>query len=277
VSASRWRSLKGADRGRLREARLQAHYALQWLARLARAYVAPRPHDAHTNLGWDDALGGFTTHAMTNGAAAGLRLCDLTLMLGEAHGTPAAAFRLGGWRDSDIPEWLAYRLVIMGLDAAAFRAPAPYQMPEHPIAKGAAYAAGELAEALIELAAWFADAELVLARLQQRMAERDRDAPPVRCWPHHFDLDSLISLGGGATVGLGFCPGDDYYDEPYFYVSRYPPPDVSACPALPLAGHWHTRDFTAAIALARNVLKASDQEAECENFLQVAADILIGA
>src|ERR1700687_5123272 len=62
VSTSDWRPLRGVDHGRLSEARLQAHYAAQWLARAARAFIPPQPDDGHTNLGWDHAFGGFTTH-----------------------------------------------------------------------------------------------------------------------------------------------------------------------------------------------------------------------
>ena len=57
---SDWVPLRDIDQRRLREARLQAHYAVQWLARAARAYVLPQPDDEHTNLGWAGALGGFS-------------------------------------------------------------------------------------------------------------------------------------------------------------------------------------------------------------------------
>ena len=56
MSGSPWREIKDVDRSSLREARLQAHYAVQWLARAARAYVTPAPDDHHTNLGWNDAI-----------------------------------------------------------------------------------------------------------------------------------------------------------------------------------------------------------------------------
>src|SRR5438105_12514767 len=46
-----WRPVGGVDSGRLREARLQAHHAAQWLARAARALVPPQPDDGHTSLG----------------------------------------------------------------------------------------------------------------------------------------------------------------------------------------------------------------------------------
>ena len=64
MRGSDWVPLRGIDQRRLSEARLQAHYAVQWLGRAARAYVRPLPDDEHTNLGWDASLGGFTTFLM---------------------------------------------------------------------------------------------------------------------------------------------------------------------------------------------------------------------
>ena len=89
IRESDWMPLRGIDQGRLSEARLQAHYAVQWLARAARAYVPPQRDDGHTNLGWDGALGGFTTHPLKDGAWLSLKITDLTLALhvgeGSAH------------------------------------------------------------------------------------------------------------------------------------------------------------------------------------------------
>jgi hypothetical protein len=269
-----WRGLKGVDPARLHEARLAAHYAAQWLARIARGYVAPHANDFHTNLGWDDALSALTTHALPGGGRAGLKIAALTLVWSKGGGEDEG-LRLDGRRDADVREWLGHRWRQMGLDPDALDAPAPYQMPAHPLASGAPYAADPAA--LDELAAWFGNAELVLGETRQRVRARSLDAPEVRCWPHHFDLDSLVPLGEGRTVGMGFCPGDDYYDEPYFYVSRYPGPDVAGLPSLPLKGHWHTHHFTAAIARARHVVAAKDQRGECEAFLNAAVDILLAA
>jgi hypothetical protein len=273
VGAWHWRSIGEIDPLRLREARLTAHHAVQWLARLARGYVAPRPHDRHTNLGWDDDLGGFTTHPLSGGAGAGLQLAELTLMLWPEPGRAGVALRLDGLREPEIREWLGERLSALRLDPGRLDAPAPYQIPAHRIGRGEPYAAAGLP--LPELAVWYANANLVLSKTWQRVMARGLDAPPVRCWPHHFDLDSLVPLGQERTMGAGFCPGDEHYDEPYFYVSAHPAPDVAGLPSLPLAGHWHTRNFTAAITLARNIVVAGDQQADCEAFLNAATDILI--
>jgi hypothetical protein len=63
-----WVPLQAVEQSRLSEARLQAHYALQWLARAARGYIPPQPDDNHTNLGWDAGMGGLITHPLRDGA-----------------------------------------------------------------------------------------------------------------------------------------------------------------------------------------------------------------
>ena len=94
-STSQWRPLGRVDFAQLREARMQAYYAAQWLARAARAYIPPRPDDGHTNLGWDNAFDGFTTHPLADGTQIGLRISDLTLALLQG-GQIAHSFALNG-------------------------------------------------------------------------------------------------------------------------------------------------------------------------------------
>jgi hypothetical protein len=94
---------------------------------------------------------------------------------------------------------------------------------------------------------------------------------------HHFDLDILVTITPGGTMGVGFSPGDGFYNEPYFYVSLYPGPDVASLPRQPAIGHWHTTPFTAAIASARRIVEAKDQNREVEAFLHEAVEIAIKA
>src|SRR5262249_20910039 len=168
--------------------RLQAHYAVQWLARAGRAYVPPQPDDEHTNLGWDSALGGFTTHPLKDGAWLSLKITDLTLALhvGEKS-THVQSFSLDGRPDAQAGQWLSGQLRARGLDARALNAPSPYEIPAHPISQDAAYGPASLTDALAELAAWFGNAALSLGSIQRQMFERKFAASPVRCWPHHFD------------------------------------------------------------------------------------------
>ena len=277
-----WRPLHSVDRGRLSEGRRQAHHAVQWLARAARAYVPPRPDDSHTNLGWDDKLDGFTTHRLKDDVRLGLKITDFALVwLGEGIGR-AQALPLSGRSDPAARKWLGERLDAIGLDESLLDMPSPYKMPEHAIAGGVVYEAVGRGDVLAELAAWFSNANHALNDIREDMVGRKFTASPVRCWPHHFDLASLISLdpdpdGKVRSVNAGLSPGDEYYDEPYFYVSPYPYPDAASLPRLPKLGHWHTRDFTAAIAAASQVLAAKDRKVETEAFLRDAIEAAIKA
>jgi hypothetical protein len=278
IRESDWMPLRGIDQRRLSEARLQAHYAVQWLGRAARAYVPPQPDDEHTNLGWDGALDGFTTHPLKDGAWLSLKITDLTLALHVGEGrTQVQSFSLDGRSDAQARQWLSEQLGAQGLDAHALDAPSPYEMPAHAISQGAAYGPGGLSDALAELAAWFANAALLIGSIQRQMIGRKLAASPARCWPHHFDLATLTTLPARSPdatryVGAGLSPGDEYYDEPYFYVSVYPEPDPAALPSLPTLGHWHLRDFVAAVATAHKILAAKNPQAETDEFLRAAVD-----
>ena len=130
------------------------------------------------------------------------------------------------------------------------------------------------------LDAWFANAELSLSHIQRQMMAHKFAVSSVRCWPHHFDLSTLTTLPMRAAettgyVGVGLSPGDEYYNEPYFYISVYPDPDSTMLPDLPKFGHWHTHEFTAAVMPAHRLLTAQDQTVETDYFLQAAVSAAI--
>jgi Family of unknown function (DUF5996) len=167
-----------------------------------------------------------------------------------------------------------------GVDTHALGAPSPYEMPAHAVTQGAAYGVADLADALVELAAWFANAEFSLVRVQRQMIQHKLAASDVRCWPHHFDLATLASFaarvaGAKGYIGAGLSPGDEYYDEPYFYVSVYPKPESAALPRLANLGHWHTREFTAAVVPAHQIVAANNPKAAADEFLMAAIDVAI--
>lgn len=274
MSRLAWRPVRGMDFRKLHDARLQAHYAAQWLARAARAYIKPRPDDHHTNLGWDEPFGGLTTHALPDGSRVGLNIAELSLwVLGE----PSQTLSLDGRADAEVRRWLGERLAARGFDPRKLDEPSPYAMPHHVLAYGARYSTEELTEPLRTLSTWYPNAGGALGRVRDKVAARKFKAPEVRCWPHHFDLDSLVPLGKGRTMGLGWCPGDDYCDEPYFYLSMYPEPVIPKLPLLPPQGHWHSYQFVAALAPAHKIVVVPDQAAYVDGFLDFAAGAALDA
>ena len=279
MTSNDWRPFGNLRPARLVKARVQAHYAVQWLARAARAFVAAKADDSHTSLGWDDALGGFATYALKADTRLGLRIADLTLVLldGNSH---SSDFSLNGRTDAHARRWLGAQLSARGMETAALDAPAPYEIPADPIMDGSPYRVDEEAGALAELSTWFNNAHCSLESVRREIVDRKLAASAVRCWPHHFDVATLTSLdepGGehGRSVNAGFSPGDHYYEEPYFYVSPYPYPDAAALPRLPAPGHWHTHEFTAAIAPASRIVAARIPQRDADTFLHAAVEACI--
>jgi hypothetical protein len=280
VAAVAWRPLRAVDFACLRAARLAAHHAVQWLARAARAFVPPQPDDSHTNLGWDDALDGFATYPLKGELRLGLRVTDLMLLLAGAGAQ--RSFALDGHTDADARQWLGRHLAAHDLDPGRLDAKLPYDIPDHAVAHSAAYGARALAGALVEQAAWFANAHASLGAVREQMIARGLVPSLVRTWPHHFDMATLTMLETGnaehaRSVNAGFSPGDEHYEEPYFYVSPYPYPDPAKLPPLPALGHWHLRGFTAAIAPASRILQGAERAPATAAFLDAALAAAIAA
>jgi hypothetical protein len=269
-----WQNVPRANFMFLHAARLQAHYAAQWLARASRAYIPPMPHDGHTNLGWDDRFGGLVTHPLPDGSRMGLRIADLTLAFLDVH---PHSLHLDGRAEAEVRTWLGGHIAARNLVTGKLDDPSPYAMPEHALAYGARYSLDELGEAFKVLATWYVNANAALDRVQRHLAAKRLKAPAVRCWPHHFDLDTLVDLGCGRTMGIGYCPGDEFCDEPYFYTSMWPEPSIPKLPLLPAMAHWHTYKFLAALAPAHKIVAARDQGTYVREFLDVSVTAALHA
>ncbi len=221
--------------------------------------------------------GGLVGRQRPYGFSAGLRIPDMTLMVFDEGGAIAESVSLDGQTVDSAISWLE--------EVVAARSGGPperpirirdYEMPEHPVAEGAAFVLDDPA-AFAELARWFASGNLVLKEL----TSNDRGWAEVRCWPHHLDLGTIISLessgdaSSGRSIGVGLSPGDASYPEPYFYVNPYglaaQPADG---PALESGGRWHTEGWFGAVLTATAVVAnpAGLQESAVMSFLHSAVD-----
>lgn len=270
-----WNELGAADPKALGEARLQAHHALQWVTLAARANLMPMPGDSETNLGWDRALAALVAHDLPSKTDEPLRIglrIEMMSLLALRGNAVIDQFALDGKRHDEAGAWLDRLAIAAGL-ALPSGATLPYAIPMHPVGDGAAYSVASNNAAFAALARWFAIADEVLSDVRSGLPPGTAGAP--RCWPHHFDIATLWTLGDGdaetaPSVGIGMCPGDAHYTQPYFYVSPWPRPAPDKLPALPTPGHWHTQDFIAAILTGDNIVAMTDRRAGTRQFLDAA-------
>ncbi len=279
-NSANWSELGTVSPTKLSESRNVAHHALQWLGRSARALLHPKDDDSHTSLIWNDSVSGFCTQPIAAGGEelhVCLELPDLSLVVRSVGGGDVS-IELDGHSDREIGEWLVAALMARGLDPSKLYDEQPYEIPTHPVAEGGIYKTAHLRTELSELAQWYAGAHAILSGVTENYALIDPGPSEVQCWPHHFDLAVLIAFesGGGEkakAIGVGLSPGDDSYDQPYFYVNPWPHLKPENLPPLAEPGRWHTEGFVGAVAPGAEILALAKPYDMTWDFIMTAIEI----
>lgn len=261
IPIMQWKPIDPAAAPDLSDAKRQLHHAAQLATAFAISYLAHKPDDSHTNLEWIESAGGFASNSL-NGTRVLIVARDLTLEIGHEH------FALVGKSLSEAVEWMREKLSAAGLDGARLTLARHYEIPAHAVADGAKFDAnpGDLQQ----LSNIISNAAAVLGDI----SSSNSNASDVRCWPHHFDIATLLTFPGGKSVGAGMEPGDKYYDEPYFYVNMHPSPPAGGLPDLLRGGgQWHTREWIGAVLPSSRITDdPAAQEMQVREFLSSAIE-----
>lgn len=270
-----WTTLGGKAPTALVRARNLAHHAVQWVSKAARANLEAAPDDSHSSLSWDAGRAAFVSQPLAAGGAEiriGFRLRRFALII-LRNNRDLDEFELGGRKDSSVSVWFDSALRALGLQPAR-EIELPYTLPSLPVSRGSAYHVSGESDAFDELARWYEAAADVLADV----AATQPGAGPLRCWPHHFDLATLLALddAGGEqarSIGVGLSPGDDHYAQPYFYVSPWPRLKPSELPPLAPPARWHTHGFVGAVLTAEDILQQPERGSAAAAFIEAATAI----
>lgn len=271
-----WETLGAVDPRELAGARLQLHWAAQAAAAVGKQLLPHRPDFGEQSFQWlgqHRALGQGLVEAGKPFRAA-LRPSSPALLILSGSDETVRELPLDGRTLDEMYEWMAGEVeTLLGhpLEKPLER---PGELPAHPFGTGAPFSAGD-GKAFDELGRYFAN----LDRLLRRIEDRNPGASPVRCWPHHFDLATLIVLDPEAdpeharSIGVGLSPGDGTYPEPYLYVLPWPKSQGKALPELAGGGRWHTEGWTGAVLEANSFTAAGSNGAQAqrvEDFLNSA-------
>lgn len=262
-----WRVL---DSGReLTLARRDTYFAAQVPSALGATLLAAPADSSHTCLHWEAGHGALVGQPV-QGVRAGLDLAGLRWLLLRGEQVIATQ-RARGLTLANGLSWLRHAASEAGLPDRDLK-PDGYQLPADALATGALGISQEPDR--VALAGWFHDADLLLEQVRAAHPA----AGPVRVWPHHFDIATLLDLGQGQgqgqdeigprSVGVGMSPGDQAIPQPYFYVSPWPVPARRQGPDLP-RGRWHTQGWFGALLKAQEV-PLSDTETALSSFLDAA-------
>jgi hypothetical protein len=273
-----WETLGTVDPRRVVDARLQLHWAAQAASAPGRQLLEHRPDFSEQCLRWAGgprALAQELVHGVWPFRSA-LRPSPPAIVLLDANDRITAEILLDGqtleevygWLEKEIPRRVGRRLL------------QPLQrpgegLPEHGVGAGEGeserFSVIDTA-AFSEVGRWFGNAHRLLAGV----ADVHPGASAVRCWPHHFDIATLIALDveAGAdtdpaidpekarSIGVGLTPGDAVRPYPYFYVTPWPYPKDRELPALEGGGVWNTEGWIGAVLETPALLSAGTGEAQ---------------
>ena len=256
-------------------ARAIAHKAVQLATMAARANLQAVPDDSHSSLGWDNTERRFLSQPITRARgtwSVAVSLSPLNVALVRDN-EPVERKALDNFTMADAVAWLDGVLAKAGLKSAS-DATIPYALPADADAVEA-FSTNTQDTSLGALASWFDLANVLISDFAVEHGNLKPGPSPVRCWPHHFDIATYVSLEEGdfetaRGIGVGMSPGDESYDQPYFYVNPWPHLKPDNLPALPAPGFWHTQGFVGAIATAEDIIELKDVSVGTREFLENA-------
>jgi len=270
-----WRLLGRAEPDRLVDARLQLHWAAQVVASVGYTFVDEMPAWSHLSFSFED--GRMVTQPTSSDPSfrAALDPATLEIVVFDAEDEVFDSITVNNRTLEEAYAWLT-STVERYLDEPVILTRPDHDIPNHPITNRSRFALRP-GKHFHELSSWYHNAKLVIGRV---VADREH-ASPIRCWPHHFDIASLISLDPemdpeqARSIGIGLSPGDAANDQPYFYVTPWPFISADHLPPLASGGTWHTLGWTGALLKAERVVEyhTSDAQQEAvEAFLRGAVD-----
>ncbi|MCA1990993.1 MAG: hypothetical protein LDL41_02945 [Coleofasciculus sp. S288] len=263
-----WQTIGKINLQELAEARLQLHYAIQFIAATGNALAEPKPDYSHSSLGWNPKLNAFVGEVIQANTPFQVALdpVSLTSLILNQKGETIASFPLHQKTLGEGMKWHKEEISKLGAEAEkiTFLSYPPDDFPDHALAHGASFDATQEA-GLKALTDYYANTHLLL----QEIVATTEGTSPIHTWPHHFDMATLITLpstknGEAMTIGVGMSPGDQSYNEPYWYITPYPYPDTATLPELDGDGFWHTQHWVGAVLKTSQLSENETAEAQQE-------------
>jgi hypothetical protein len=267
------------------DASQELHWAVQFLASAGQTFAEPQSDDSHRATQWDATRRAFVSAPFAGAYPfrVGIRPEDLSLLLLDRTAEPLGTLPLAGVTRNEGYEWLSLGLATyMGTAPPVIERP-EFEMPPHGLGQGGKFSS-DLGREFHALAGLYDHA----AALLETIAEGSHGAGPVRCWPHHFDIATLLEVAHDAdgtatkTIGVGLAPATPPFATWYWYVTPWPYPDAHELPALESPGVWHTEGWVGAVLTGEAISKfdPATRETQVRSFLDraiaSASEVLLG-
>ncbi|MEL6557610.1 MAG: DUF5996 family protein [Bacteroidota bacterium] len=257
-------NVRGFDLELMKSTREQLHQAVQLVSAVPRSYLPHDPSDELASLSWHEEREALESKQVA-GFVFSLSLKEMYVSILN-NDQEFEALALEGKSVNQGLRWLKEHVNKFGLAEEQLHLKLPYEIGIDNFDTSLKFHT----ETQQELSNLYAGAKAIL----DQVVKENMEASAIRCWPHHFDIATLIPLqeneNGEVTssLGVGFSPGDQVISQPYFYVNIWPDSLLSDLNKHDLwAGHWNDTEWSGAVLHYQDLLKASDVTKTVQHFI----------
>ena len=253
-----WEPVESIPLEELVKTREQLHHAIQAIAAAGKYLIPNRSDDSHTSLHWNENDQAFEGESISLDPSlrVGLRPSDLSFYLTDSKSGIQSEFTLNNKTLGQGFSWMSEQLKNTGLDISDLNLKLHYEIPSKTFSPDQPFKISQ-PNYFNTLSLYYANATSILSAIKSVLPE----ASEIRLWPHHFDIATLLTLDKdksaeeARSIGIGFSPGDEGYEEPYFYLTPWPYPRIQDInfPELS-AGNWHTEGWVGAILSVSDII-----------------------
>ncbi|MEQ9302290.1 MAG: hypothetical protein RJQ14_00130 [Marinoscillum sp.] len=273
-----WKELVQLDPEDIRDSRYQLHHAVQNVAAIGRKFLPYSEGDENAVLTWVPGLMRMAGKWVEGDISfrSSLSFDAFSVFLVDEKVITLASFELEGNTHSQLMVWLEEQIGKLGLEARNLTMNLPYSLPEYDTQSGEAFHLSNV-RAASELGKYYHNTYVTLRAIKEKMSVKAN----INIWPHHFDmaLDVILKDTGdvetNTKISFGMSPGDQHFENPYFYVNCWPHVDTQKMEKLSNNAIWVSDDWTGAVLHSKNLFVEPDQQKTLDLFYQEASQQLI--
>lgn len=273
--STQWLPLSDVELSNLAQVRLQFHQGVQNVAAVGRRFLEKSKEDEQSTLIWFPGLNRLAGKWITSTTTfrSSISFDDFAIYLVDSQYNTLATFFLHEKNHRQALVWLEEQIALLGLDTSQLTLNLPYELPAEVSKVGKPFFLPDLNSAK-ELGRYFHNGYLVLSEVQAAFKSSE-----VRCWPKNFDLSTRIIVNNtgnpktSSFVTIGLSPGDQEFEEPYFYVAPWPYPATEALPSL-THGRWVEEHWIGAVLPAAELVLHTDQHKVVKKFMSECFSVL---
>jgi hypothetical protein len=235
------------------------------------------PSDSNASLIWNSSTKGLESIPVANEGGKRIRVglsLDTFKLYISVEGALVSFFEMDMRSVLQGLDWLKFELSQLDISSDTINLDLPYEIENYDYSQSLKINSDAFGEHCI----LYQNTYNILSRI---VDERE-NAFDIRCWPHHFDLATLIPLESNSdkeilkSIGVGLSPGDEGVDEPYIYVNAWPSVDYNLLVKYPLIlGEWNVEGWSGAILKYSPLISSTNQYEDVMKFIDTSINSLL--